>query len=182
MMKKLLPALLLLVATAAWGCETNDLGRFCVVGQPIPPINTNGYGQPSVTVLNIEAPECNKRICLQQGPVKLHETHIVDPTAQCSESWCLPPYKCEPDIDNKCAFRIRSVCTKECGKHKDCKPGGEDANGEECTRYVCHKQSAGEAFEGHCICQCRDFLINPNADPPRFYTPDEVPNEPDGCK
>lgn len=176
-MKRLPAMLLFTLAATAWGCQTNDLGRYCVVGQPIPDINTNGYGQPSVTVLNIEAPECNKRICLQQGPLKIHETQLADPTATCSDTWCTPPYKCDPN----CVFRVRSVCTTECKKHKDCKEGGQDANEGACTRYVCHKMAPGEAFEGHCICMCRDFLINPNTDPPRFYTPDELPDEPSSC-
>lgn len=181
-MKKLMPVpLLLALALCAWGCETNDLGRFCVVGQPIPAMNANTYGQPSVTVVNIEAPECNKRICLQQGPFKLHPSHIDGSQTTCGD-WCVEPYRCEPDLNNLCAFKIRSVCTKECKKHKDCKVGSQDANGEECSDYVCHKQAQGEAFEGHCICMCQDFLIDPNSDPPKFYSPEAIIPEPDGCR
>jgi hypothetical protein len=144
-----------------------------VVGQPVPTINPEEtVGQPSVTVLNIEAPECNDRICLQQGPYKLRPGDD-----SCTD--CQPPYRCE---NNQCIYDVKSFCTTECQKHKDCSASSQDANGDVCTQYVCNKQEEGQAFEGHCICVCKDFLIDPDADPPAFYKPeDEVP-EPNGCK
>jgi hypothetical protein len=176
--------LLLLAAAFTMGCEQNDLGRYCVLGMPVPPVNFNHYcgHQPTLTGLNVEAPECQGRICLQQGPVKLHEVHVFDPTAQCEESWCTPPYRCDPAIDNKCAYRIKAVCTRECTKHSDCKRGPDDANGKVCTKYICHKQPRGEAFEDHCLCVCKDFLINPEADPPIFFQPEDTVDEPQGCR
>jgi hypothetical protein len=171
-MRKLIPVIVSVLALSALGCEQNDLGRYCVVGQPVPNFNANVSGQPSVTVLNIEAPECNDRICLRQGPFKEH------PTAESAEN-CPEPYYW--DSDHGCIYDVKAFCTSECNKHKDCKAGSQDANGNVCTQYVCHKQKEGEAFEGHCICVCKDFLIDPDADPPAFYKPEDQVPEPSGC-
>lgn len=182
-------AILFTLSFLAWGCEKNDLGRYCVVGQQVTYQAPEGYGQPSVTVLNIEAPECNKRLCLQQGPFKLHPEYSNSTSPRsCAEDWCTPPYRCTEfqvgtDTVLRCVYKVRPVCTKECSKHKDCKSGGENANDPECSAYVCHKQAEGESWAGHCICVCKDFLIdpNPNIDPPRFYAPEAVVPEPEGC-
>ena len=132
--------------------------------------------------LNLEAPECQDRICMQQGPFKLHEAHIFDPTLQCEESWCPPPYRCDPDLDFRCVYRVKAVCTMECRRHADCKRGPNDANARVCTQYVCHKQPTGEAFAGHCLCVCKDFLLNPDSDPPGFFKPEDTVDEPQGCR
>ena len=172
-------ALLLAAPMVLFGCEQTDLGRYCVVGQAIPPIDLNNeYGQPSVTVLNIEAPECSGRICLQQGPKALYPSQSDN---GCNETNCPAPYFCDPD-SGKCIYKVKAFCTTECKKHSDCKAGGEDSNGAVCSQFVCHKQERGETFEGHCICMCKDFLIKPNTDPPSFYGPDDVVPSPTGCQ
>jgi hypothetical protein len=178
-MKKTIPAILITLAIASWGCEENDLGRYCVVGQRVPSFeNTNTVGQPSVTILNIEAPECNDRICLQQGPFQLHPDGIG-----CTNTECQPPWTCGTgSYDGDCVYNVRAFCTKECTKHKNCKEGPQSANGDQCTKYVCHKQAPGDPFEGHCICVCKDFLINPDEDPPAFYRAEDIVPEPSGCQ
>lgn len=174
-MRKLIPAVFCCLVVAAVGCEQNDLGRYCVVGQPVPQFNENIFGQPSVTVLNLEAPECNKRLCLQQGPFKLHPE-----ATNCQDALCQPPYGC--DSANRCVYNVKSMCTKECKKHSDCKAGSQEANGEVCSEYVCHKQAKGEAFEDHCICVCKDFLLDPEAENPKFYDPGDIVPPPQNCK
>jgi hypothetical protein len=168
---------------ALTGCERNDLGRYCVVGQPVRNIENPDLtsGQPSVTVLNIQAPECTDRLCLQQGPVRYHPAQLEDPLRPCDASWCEQPYECG-GTPSRCVYKVKSVCTRECKTHSDCKSGTQDANAAESTRYVCHRQTAGEDLEGHCICKCKDFLINPNSEPSRFYYPDEQVEEPAGCR
>lgn len=119
---------------------------------------------------------------MQQGPFKLHQAHIDDPTLSCDESWCPPPYRCDPDLNSRCVYRVKAICTRECTKHADCKRGPNDANGKMCTKYVCHKQASGEAFADHCLCVCKDFLINPKSEIPAFFRPEDTVDEPEGCK
>ena len=134
--------------------------------------------------LNLQAPECNSRICLQQGPYLGHPDYIADPYLPCDESWCRAPYGCvnRPGLGEFCLYRIKGVCTRECRVHEDCRMGKDDANHGLCSRYVCRTQPGGEAFSGHCICVCKDFLVNPTADPPRYYLPDEMPEQPSYCR
>ena len=82
---------------ALTGCERNDLGRYCVGGQPVRNIEKPDLagGQPSVTVLNIQAPECTDRLCLQQGPVKYHPAQLENPLRPCDRTWCEPPFECD---------------------------------------------------------------------------------------
>ncbi len=184
-MRKLIPMFLCLVAVMI-GCEQNDLGRYCIVGQPVPTFGADIYGQPSVTILNLEAPECFNRLCIQQGPFKLHPDILEgsDPLCQADENFV-------PDIGeevvggetrrwDRCVYPVRAICSKECKKHSDCSPGPQESN--ICGEYVCHRQAEGEVFEGHCICVCKDFLINPTREPPAFYRPEEVVPEPQNCR
>ena len=119
-------------------------------------------------------------MCLQQGPVKYHPAQLDDPTRPCDLSWCEAPFACE-GTPARCIYKVKSVCTRECKTHADCKAGAGDANEAESTRYVCHRQTAGEDLEGRCICKAKDFLINPDTEPPRYYRPDETVEEPADC-
>jgi len=182
-MRKMIPVVFCLLFVAALGCEDNDLGRYCIVGQPVPEFKKETYGQPSVTILNIEAPECIARLCLQQGPFKLHPE-----AADGTDPLCQPPYissDIEDDDGNKigtrCIYPVKAMCSKKCKKHSDCSPGPQEANGEECAEYVCHKQAEGEAFAGNCICVCKDFLIDPDTEPPAFYDRGKPVPEPTNC-
>ncbi len=176
-MKHWTVGLVLLAVGLVAGCESTDLGRYCVVGQQIPDVKFSPDDpQPSVTVLNIEAPECADRICLQQGPQARFPAWSGD---QCNQENCHPPFECNQGI---CVYRVKAFCTHLCKKHSDCKGGNQDANGDVCSEFVCHKQSAGEPLEGHCICVCKDFLIKEGGSTRRFYYADEEVPEPDSCR
>ncbi len=176
-MKHWTVGLVVLVVGLAAGCESTDLGRYCVVGQAVPDVTfTPDDPQPSVTVLNIEAPECSDRVCLQQGPYARFPGAAM---GQCNQDNCQPPYFCNEQ--QLCVYKVKAFCTHLCKKHADCKSGNQDSNGDVCSQFVCHKQGAGEPLAGHCVCVCKDFLIKEDEATPRFYNATEEVPEPDGC-
>ena len=185
-MKHWTVGLVVLAVGLVAGCESTDLGRYCVVGQEVPDvIFSPDDPQPSVNILNIEAPECTDRVCLQQGPYARRPGSVV---GQCNPESCPPPYSCVPadptdpnSTATVCAYKVKAFCTHLCKKHDDCKGGNQDANGDVCSQFVCHKQGIGEPLEGHCVCVCKDFLIKEDEASPRFYYPDEQVPPPEGC-
>ncbi len=179
-MKQTALGVLLVLGVVGTGCEETDLGRYCIVGQEVPKIENMDFQtetQPSLTILNIQAPECQDRLCVQQGP---YARFLGAGTEDASS--CPPPYEVKSSKGGYpvCVYKVRAFCSHECKKHSDCGAGPEDANGEMCTKFVCHKQGEGEPFENHCICVCKDFLTNPQTD--EFYKPDEEVPEPEACQ
>lgn len=179
-MRKLIPVFICFFI-GTLGCEQNDLGRYCIVGQPVPTFGSDIYGQPSVTILNLEAPECTNRLCIQQGPFKLHPDIAEGSDPLCQDDMYVQDKGSDTAGEwDRCVYHVKAMCSKECKKHSDCSPGPQEAN--ICGEYVCHRQAQGEVFEGHCICVCKDFLINPTREPPAFYRPEDVVPEPQNCK
>ncbi len=179
-MKTTALGVLLVLAAMGAGCEETDLGRYCIVGQQVPKIENMDFQQetqPSLTILNIQAPECQDRLCIQQGP---YARFLAGNTQDASS--CPAPYEMKNSSGGYpvCVYKVRAFCSHECKHHSDCGGGPEDSNGDMCTKFVCHKQGENEPFEGHCICVCKDFLTNPQTD--EFYKPDEEVPEPEACQ
>ena len=173
---------LLVLAGLGVGCQETDLGRYCIVGQEVPKIGNLDFQtetQPSVTILNLQAPECQDRLCVQQGP---YARYLSSGDTGDASSACPEPYEVKSSKGGYkvCVYRVKAYCSHECTEHSDCSPGPENSNSDMCTKFVCHKQGEGEPFAGHCICVCKDFLINPNTD--EFYRPDEEVPPPEGCQ
>jgi hypothetical protein len=129
-------ASLLFVSVLIAGCNQNDVGRYCFVGAE-GGANSN---VDALTILNTEAPECGQRLCLKQGGYRCTNQDLP----------------CVADTNENPKIKINPMCTKECGKNKDCEKSDENVNG--CRKYVCQEQGAETGFGDHCICVCLDFI------------------------